>query len=257
VIDAEHYANPDALPVGSVLVVGSGQTGCQIADELHRSGREVTLACGKAGWAPRRVDGRDIVSWLVESPFLEQGVDALPSPVARLAANFQTSGRDRGRDLNFRTLLADGVTLTGRLTGASESTIRFAPDLHESVAWGDARYADICELLKQTALSRGIAPPDLPAPKPIVTEHLGEMSTRGLGAVVFTSGYRPAYRDWVQMPGAFDDLGFPIQRDGSSTVVPGLYFVGTHFLRKRKSSTLFGMGEDAAIVARAIAAGMH
>ena len=72
---------------------------------------------------------------------------------------------------------------------------------------------------------------------------------RDLGAVVFTSGYRPAYRDWVQLPDAFDDLGFPIQRDGASTVVPGLYFIGTHFLRKRKSSTLFGMGEDAEIVA--------
>ena len=80
---------------------------------------------------------------------------------------------------------------------------------------------------------------------------------RDLGAVVFTSGYRPAYRDWMKVPDAFDDLGFPIQRDGASTVVPGLYFVGTHFLRKRKSSTLFGMGEDAEIVARTIAERMH
>jgi putative flavoprotein involved in K+ transport len=76
---------------------------------------------------------------------------------------------------------------------------------------------------------------------------------RGLGAVIFTSGYRPAYRSWVEFPEAFDDIGFPIQRDGASTVVPGLYFMGTHFLRKRKSSTLFGMGEDAQIVARSIA----
>ena len=74
---------------------------------------------------------------------------------------------------------------------------------------------------------------------------------------MFTSGYRPAYRDWVQFPEAFDDLGFPIQRDGASTVVPGLYFIGTHFLRKRKSSTLFGMGEDAEIVARTIAERMR
>ena len=78
------------------------------------------------------------------------------------------------------------------------------------------------------------------------------MSTRGLGAVVFTSGYRPAYRQWVQHPEAFDDLGFPIQCDGASSVLRGLYFVGTHFLRKRKSSTLYGMGEDAEIVAGAI-----
>jgi putative flavoprotein involved in K+ transport len=80
------------------------------------------------------------------------------------------------------------------------------------------------------------------------------MSAADLGAVVFTSGYRPAYRNWVEHPEAFDELGFPIQRDGASTIVPGLYFVGTHFLRKRKSSTLFGMGEDAAIVAHTIGA---
>ena len=80
---------------------------------------------------------------------------------------------------------------------------------------------------------------------------------RGLGSVVFTSGYRPAYRDWVQFHDAFDDLGFPIQRDGTSTVVPGLYFMGTHFLRKRKSSTLFGMAEDTKIVANAISARMQ
>jgi Pyridine nucleotide-disulphide oxidoreductase len=254
VIDAQGYTSPDALPAGGVLVVGSGQTGCQIADELRRSGRQVTLACGKAGWAPRRVDGRDIVSWLVETPFLDQTLDDLPSPLVRLAANFQTSGRDRGRDLNYRTLLADGVTLAGRFLGASGSTLRFADDLHESVTWGDARYADICNLLRKAASERGAPPPDLPAPPPFTSGAVDEMTTRDLAAVVFTSGYRPAYGDWVQHPEAFDDLGFPIQRDGSSCVVPGLYFVGTHFLRKRKSSTLFGMGEDAAIVAGAIRA---
>jgi putative flavoprotein involved in K+ transport len=253
VIDAADYANPGVLPAGGMLVVGSGQTGCQIADELHRSGREVTLACGKAAWAPRRIDDRDVVSWLLETPFLEQSVDDLPSPVARLAANFQTSGRDRGTDLNFRTLLADGVRLVGRLLGADERSIRFAPDLEESVAWGDARYADLCRLFEQAAMDRGQRPPPLPRPDPLQTDAADQITTRGLGAVVFTSGYRPMYRDWVQPAGAFDELGFPIQRDGASTVVPGLFFMGTHFLRKRKSSTLFGMAEDAAIVARQIA----
>jgi putative flavoprotein involved in K+ transport len=256
VIDAASYTNPDALPHGGVLVVGSGQTGCQIADELHRAGRNVTLACGKAGWAPRRVDGRDIVSWLVETPFLEQALDDLPTPAARLAANFQTSGQDGGRDLNYRTLLADGVTLTGRLLASCGTRLRFANDLGDSVRWGDARYADISNLLRQAALQRGSRPPDLPAPEPIDADPPDEIGMQDLGAVIFTSGYRPAY-EWVQFPTAFDDLGFPIQRDGASAVVPGLYFIGTHFLRKRKSSTLFGMGEDAEIVATKIAERMR
>jgi putative flavoprotein involved in K+ transport len=125
------------------------------------------------------------------------------------------------------------------------------------VAWGDARYADIGNLLVQAALSRGGRPPELPVPVPLTADPPDEISVRGLGAVVFTSGYRPAYRDWVQFPDAFDDNGFPIQRDGASSVEPGLYFVGTHFLRKRKSSTLFGMGEDAEIVACTIAERMR
>ena len=254
VLGVESYSSPDALPDGGVVVVGSGQTGCQIADELYRSGRDVTLACGKAGWAPRCVDGRDIVSWLVETPFLEQSVDDLPSPTARLAANFQTTGRNGGRDLHYRTLLADGVTLAGRLCGWSSSSLHFADDLDASVAWGDARYADIRNLLTNAALARGIRPPDLPDPQPLHAEPPTEIASRNLGAVVFTSGYRPAYRDWVHIPGAFDDLGFPIQQDGASTVAPGLHFIGTHFLRKRKSSTLYGMGEDAEIIARTIAA---
>jgi putative flavoprotein involved in K+ transport len=253
VIDAEGYTNPEALPTGAVLIVGSGQTGCQIADELHRTGRDVVVACGKAAWAPRRVEGRDIVSWLVETPFLEHTVDDLPSPQSRLAANFQVTGRDRGHDLHYRTLFAHGVTLTGRFLGSCGSTIRFADDLQESVAWGDARYGDICNLLKQAALNCGTRPPELPEPQPLNTDPLDEINVRDLGAVIFTSGYRPAYRSWVRFPEAFDDLGFPIQRDGASSVVPGLYFMGTHFLRKRKSSTLFGMGEDAEIVTRRIA----
>jgi putative flavoprotein involved in K+ transport len=159
-----------------------------------------------------------------------------------------------GQDLNYRTLLADGVTLTGRLLGSCGSTVQFAADLNESVAWGDARYEDICALLRQAALNRGTPPPELPKPQPLKADPPSEISVRDLGAVVFTSGYRPAYRDWVQFPQAFDELGFPIQRDGASTVVRDLYFIGTHFLRKRKSSTLFGMGEDAEIVARTIGA---
>lgn len=252
-MNAEGYTNADALPAGAVLVVGSGQTGCQIADELQRAGRDVIVACGKAGWAPRRVDGRDIVSWLVETPFLDHTLDDLPSPLSRLAANFQVSGRDRGQDLHYRTLHANGVTLTGRLLGSGGGTLCFADDLQESVEWGDARYADICKLVKDAATERGASPPDLPEPQPLKVDHLDGIEVSALGAVVFTSGYRPAYRGWVHFPEAFDDLGFPIQLDGASTVVPGLYFMGTHFLRKRKSSTLFGMGEDAAVVARTIA----
>ena len=90
--------------------------------------------------------------------------------------------------------------------------------------------------------------------KPSSSNAPERLDLRGFGAVVFAGGYRPDYTSWVQCPGAFDELGFPIQEEGASTVATGLYFVGVHFLRKRKSALLLGVGEDAAIVARQIVA---
>jgi putative flavoprotein involved in K+ transport len=102
VLDAEGYRNPAALPAGRVLVVGSGQTGCQIAEELCQSGREVFLACGRAPWVPRRPAGRDIVTWLNETTWFRTPASALPAPAARLFANIQTTGKDGGHDLHYR-----------------------------------------------------------------------------------------------------------------------------------------------------------
>ncbi|MGZ4602876.1 MAG: NAD(P)-binding domain-containing protein, partial [Kineosporiaceae bacterium] len=249
VLDAEGYRNPAALPAGRVLVVGSGQTGCQIAEELCESGREVFLACGRASWAPRRVDGRDIVTWLNETTWFRTPAGALPSPAARLVANIQATGKAGGHDLHYRTLQVTGVELVGRLAGVEGHHVRFADDLAESVAWGDARYADVGRLL---AAQLGERAPRWPEPPPFRADPPARLDLRGFGAVVFTSGFRPDYGAWVRFP-AFDPMGFPIADDGASTVVPGLYFCGVHFLRTRRSSLLFGVGEDAAIVARAAA----
>ena len=249
VLDAEEYRNPAALPVGRVLVVGSGQTGCQIAEELCQSGREVFLACGRAPWSPRRPAGRDIVTWLNETTWFRTPASALPTPAARLFANIQTTGKDGGHDLHYRTLQAMGVHLVGRLTSVDGPNARFANDLAESVAWGDARYADIGQLL---TAQLGRRAPHWPDPPPFRADPPAELNLRGFGAVIFTSGFRPDYGRWVQFP-AFDFMGFPITDDGASTVVPGLYFCGVHFLRTRGSSLLFGVGEDAAVVAQAVA----
>jgi len=100
----------------------------------------------------------------------------------------------------------------------------------------------------------GLPRPELPEPERFNGEAPEELNLSGFGAVVFAGGFRPDYESWVRFPGAFDELGFPIHREGGSTVVPGLYFVGVHFLRKRKSSLLYGVGEDAALVAGQIAA---
>jgi putative flavoprotein involved in K+ transport len=251
-LTADGYRSPDALPDGAVLVVGSGQTGCQIAEELHDAGREVVLACGRAPWLPRRLGGRDLVWWLNQSGFLDASVDTLPGPEARLFANVLATGRGGGHDLHLRVLRDLGVTLVGRFLGADDGHARFADDLGESVAWGDDRYRQLAVLFGELARERGLDPP-LDEPEPFDATAPDSVELGRLGAVVFTSGFRPDYASWLP-PAAFDELGFPLQRDGESTVVPGLYFVGVHFLRKRKSSLLIGVGEDAAIVAQRIAA---
>jgi putative flavoprotein involved in K+ transport len=252
VIDAQDYRNPAALPPGKVLVVGSGQTGCQLSEELHEAGREVFLACGRAPWLPRRPGGRDIVTWLRETSFFDTPLSALPSPAARLGANLLVTGQRGGHDLHYRTLQAMGVQLLGRLAGVEGHRASFAGDLADSVAFGDARHADIRKLLTEQLPTKGIMAPELPDPPPFHADPPLELDLNGFGVVIVTTGFRPDYTHWVRFP-AFDAMGFPLTDDGASTVVPGLFFCGVHFLRKRKSSVLFGVGEDAAIVAQSIA----
>jgi putative flavoprotein involved in K+ transport len=250
-IDAHTYRNPAALPPGKVLVVGSGQTGCQLSEELHQAGREVFLACGRAPWLPRRPGGRDIVTWLKDTSFFDTPPSALPTPAARLGANLQVTGQDGGHDLHYRTLQAMGVQLVGRLTGVQGHRASFAGDLADSVAFGDARYRELRKLLSDQLPSNAITPPQLPDPPPFHANPPLELDLNGFGVVIFSSGYRPDYTHWIQYP-AFDANGFPHTNNGASTIVPGLYFCGVHFLRKRKSSVLFGVGEDATIIAQTI-----
>jgi putative flavoprotein involved in K+ transport len=252
-IDVEEYRNPEALPPGRVLVVGSGQSGCQIAEELREAGRDVVLSCGRAPWAPRRLGGRDIVSWLVETGFMDAPVGSLPTPAARLGANIVATGHGGGHDLNLRRLRAMGVTLVGHFLGATDRGVRFAPDLGATVDWGDERFRQLMDLVRKMVAERGLPSPEIPEPDPFEPHAPEEIPLTGVGAVIFAGGFRPDYRSWMPWSEAFDELGFPIQQDGASTLVDGLYFVGVHFLRKRKSSLLLGVGEDAAIVARAIA----
>jgi putative flavoprotein involved in K+ transport len=252
-IDVADYRNPAELPAGQVLVVGSGQSGVQIAEELHEAGREVFLACGKAPWLPRQIGGRDLAWWGLETGYFDRPPSSLPSPAARLAANLQTTGRGGGHDLHFRTLRAMGVTLLGRFVEADNGCARFAPDLGQSVAWGDERHAEFVRLARDHAAERGLPPPEVPEPEPFDPSAPEELDLSGFGAVIFAGGFRPDHASWVRCPGGFDELGFPVHEDGASRVAPGLYFVGVHFLRKRKSSLLVGVGEDAEIVAKRIA----
>jgi len=250
-IDAEGYRNEASLPPGRVLVVGSGQTGCQLAEELTEAGREVVLACGRAPWARRRIGGKDIIYWAVETGLFDDTPADFPSPSTRLVANIQATGHGGGHDLHYRVLREIGVTLVGHFLGEEDGRVMFAADLASSVEFGDARYLEMCEKVTKLCQQRSSPVPEMPEPDLFDASAPDSVELAGFGAVIFTSGFRPDYSSWVHLD-AFDEMGFPIHEDGASTVVPGLYFCGVHFLRKRKSSLLIGVGEDATIVASKI-----
>ena len=251
-ITATEYTNASDLPVGDVLIIGSGQTGCQLSEELFEAGRNVVLACGRAPWFPRRIAGKDVMWWLIESGFVDADATTLPAE-ARLFANVLATGHGGGHDIHYRTLADRGITLAGRFLGVENGRAHFAPDLSECVAWGDARFGQLRDHFATFAEAKGLDFPDLPNPEPFETHGVESVDLDGFGAVILTGGFRPDYASWLPWPDAFDDNGFPKQIDGASTEVPGLYFVGLHFMRKRKSALLCGVGEDAGVVARQIA----
>src|SRR5579859_3246092 len=251
VLTTSDYRNPEAVPEGKVLLIGSGQTGVQLADELNRAGHDVFLSCGRAPWSPKQIEGLDIVTWMHRVEFWDVPLGDLPSPAGRLTPNAQGTGRAGGYTLHYRTLQRAGVTLLGRLAGVDGHTARFVDDLGASVAFGDARWSDMCRWLRDGLPPRGFRVPELETPERFSYEPVTDLDLRVFGAVIFTAGFRPGF-GWIDaLP--TDPLGFPQTVDGASPDFPGLYFCGLHFMRVRRSGTLFGVGPDAELVAQAIA----
>ena len=252
-IHAHGYRRPDALPPGGVLLVGSGQTGVQLAEELLAAGRSVVLSAGRCGHAPRRYRGKDVFWWIRrlgthgrEIGVALPGPETLPSPAARFACNPQVSGHDGGHDVSLRSLAAAGVRLAGRLEAIAGTRIRFADDLAGTLAFADQffveRFRPLCDAYAARA---GL---DLPLEElrpypfePTATTEL-DLAVEGIGTVIWTSGFRPAF-DWIDLP-VLDQFGLPVQRD-FRTDVPGLAFIGTPWLIDMASSNLTGLVRDA------------
>lgn len=246
------YRNPQVLPPGAVLVVGAGQSGCQIAEELYQSGRKVYLCVGgSAGRAPRRYRGKDILWWLVQTGFFDRTVDQLTSPQAKFAANPQVSGKAGGHTLNLHVFARDGVRLLGHFVGAGDGKVYLAPDLHENLEKIDKFEANLLKGIDEFILRAGYTAPEETLPQyrdgydaPIVTEL--DVKAAGIRSVIWASGYKFDF-SWVQLP-VLDDDGYPIQKRGV-TAFPGLYFLGLPWLHTPKSGLFLGVGEDAAYLA--------
>ena len=241
-----HYRNMDGLPDGAVLVIGSGQSGLQIAEELYQNGRTVHLCTGTAPRVPRRYRGRDIIRWLVDTGFFDQTVDKLASPKAKFAGNPQATGKDGGHSVNLHQFARDGVTLYGHIAGAKDGKVMFAPDLRENLAKVDQAEKDIIAMIDRYIEANGIDVPQETLPD-LQNGYAAEVTTEldlkaaHINTVIWAIGYSFDY-SLVKLP-VTDGDGFPVQQ-GGITQYPGLYFVGMHWLRKRKSAILLGVNED-------------
>jgi putative flavoprotein involved in K+ transport len=247
------YRNERGLVPGGVLIVGSGQSGCQIAEELLDGGRRVFLSVGSAGQAPRRYRGSDLFRWL--AALATQGgdvgvglptVDQLPDLRMRSAANPQLSGHGGGHDVNLRRMAMDGIVLIGRISRVRGRRLEFAPGLSASLARADAffdeRFRPLIDRFIETA---GIdAPADdreplayEPPERPVL-----DLDAEGISNVIWATGYDLDYT-WIDLP-ILDGYGFPQQRRGVSDV-PGLYFLGLLWQHTQASATLLGPMLDA------------
>jgi putative flavoprotein involved in K+ transport len=255
-LHSAEYRNPGQLPPGEVLVVGTGQSGAQIAEDLHLAGRTVHLAVGRAPRIARSYRGRDVVAWLHDLGHYDVPVEQhRDGEAARLGANHYVTGRDGGRDIDLRAFARDGMRLYGVLTGLRGTTLTFADDLAANLDAADRVSENAKDLIDRHIDAAGIdapaearyAPVWAPAP-----DHPTALDLAGSGvtSVVWCIGFRSDY-SWVHVP-AFDGRGYPTHVRGV-TSVPGLTVLGLPWLHTWGSGRFSGVGRDASYLAGHIA----
>ena len=241
------YRNPESLPEGAVLVVGTGQSGCQIAEDLHRAGRRVHLATGSAPRVARRYRGKDVVRWLDDMGYYATTIADHPlGEDKRRNVNHYVSGRDGGHDIDLRALALEGMRLHGHLTGVESTRLDFADDLAANLDRADRVAEDIKDTIDgwidragiEAPLEPRYVPPWRPDPGPTSVDVEGQ----GITTVVWATGFRPDH-GWIDLP-VFDAAGRPAH-DRGVTAVPGVYFVGLPWLHTWGSARLSGVDVDA------------
>ncbi len=257
-LHSSQYRRPGRLPAGAVLVVGSGQSGSQIAEELHQSGRQVYLCVSRCGRSPRRYRGKDVMWWVNQMGGYDRTVDQLPSPAARFTCHPDLSGKDGGHAINLRQLASKGVVLLGRLQEVHGNHVTLAPDLEQNLAWADTQAVQLTQAIDNFVVRTGMEVPAESTSEDSTTKWMPPAEPRlevdlyaaGISTVIWATGFQLDF-GWVHVP-VFDETGSPLHQRGI-TSSPGLYFLGLPWLYKEKSALLFGIGEDAAFLAADIA----
>ena len=255
-LTSHDYKHPRMVPPGAVLVVGSGQTGAQIAEEVHEAGRRTYLCVGRAGRLPRRYRGRDCIEWQRDMGYLDRTPAMLDSPGDRFRGDPHLSGRNGGRTLSLHRFHRDGIRLLGRLTGCRGERAEFDGELHAQMCFADAFSDRIVGQFERHIEERRIdAPPPTAAELdggrpphgrfPDVVREL-DLAEAGVGTVIWATGYRYDF-SWIDAP-VLDGAGYPVA-PGGITACPGLYFTGLNWMTWRKSGIIYGAGDDARSVA--------
>jgi putative flavoprotein involved in K+ transport len=257
-LHSSKYRNPGQLREGAVLIVGSGQSGSQIAEELYLSGKKVFLCVGTAGRVPRRYRGKDIIEWLEVTGFLDLTPEQLPPGMGKFEGIPHLSGTGGGHTINLHQFAKDRVTLLGHLHGAKNQKVFIKPDLHDSIRIVDQFEVEATKVIDGYIESNRLDAPIEHLPQLAhgydqpLTEEL-DLQKEGVDTIIWASGFYHNY-DLVKMP-AFDKDGFPIQSRGVSEF-PGLYFVGMPWMPSEKSGFLGGVGEAARFVTSHILEGV-
>jgi putative flavoprotein involved in K+ transport len=255
-IHSSQYRGPDQLPPGEVLVVGTGQSGCQIAEDLHLAGRQVHLAVGSAPRVARFYRGRDVVAWLEDIGYYRKAVSEFAdADTVRFRVNHYVTGRDGGRDIDLRAFARDGMRLYGRLVEVTGTTLRCAPDLGRNLDNADAVAESIKDSIDSYIAAHHISavteprytPVWAPAPAPAHTQL--DLGNTGVSSVIWSTGFGRDDR-WIEVP-VFDGRGYPTY-DRGVTASPGLYFIGLPWQHTWGSGRLSGVAEDAAYLSERI-----
>ena len=254
-LDARHYRNPAQLPPGPVLVVGSGQSGAQIAEDLHLAGRRVHLSVGSAPRSPRRYRGKDVVDWLDRMGYYAMPISEHADPRAvRGKTNHYLTGRDGGREIDLRQRALEGMVLHGRLVELGPDQIEFSADLAANLDQADAVYSRIRTSIDAWIAREGIDAPAEPGYCPCWEPPAGhstrlDLANEPLAAVIWCTGYGSDF-SWIDVP-VFDGRGAPAHERGISPSA-GLYFLGLPWLHTWGSGRFCGVAEDAEYLAEAI-----
>lgn len=245
-LHSSEYKNPESLPDGAVLVVGTGQSGCQIAEDLHLADKQVHLCVGSAPRSPRRYRDKDVVDWLHQLGYYDLTIDDHPQKKqVRTKTNHYVTGRDGGREIDLRHFALEGMQLYGRLADIRDSQLTFQPNLRENLDQADA----VAESIKRTIdayiekhhIDAPVDVPYCPVWEPTSAPTSLHLETANITTVIWSIGYDMDY-SWVEIP-VFDGKGYP-GHDRGVTGVKGLYFVGLPWLYTWGSGRFSGIARD-------------